>query len=390
MYTLSDHQIDFILNDIRARGVEMEDLQYNLLDHICCIIEKDLETNGDFESFYQKTIRSFYKDALWEIEEETISLLTFKHYYTMKKLMIWSGAFSVFTLAVGIWFKFMYWPGATLALGLGIVFGSLIFLPLLFTLKAKEQQSRKDKIVMVFGALGTIVMCLSFLFKVLHWPHSSTLAYLSAVIMLFVFLPLYFFAGIRKAETKLNTITTSMLVILVYCMLLLTIRTPRLTSFTELNTLQELGISQEILLNEYRMSLNNPALKQQSIQELNDKIFKLCNESKTYIFWRDTGLDTNDTQIREFNYNKRLLCDPFKWDPTIEGKINKLGLLVDHYNYALSNIGNKKLSRIRTIHTILDNVNIGSQNITRASVINQLNQIEMFIFQNTRTLLAMK
>jgi len=39
MYRISDTQIDFILNDIRARGVEMESLQQNLLDHICYIIK---------------------------------------------------------------------------------------------------------------------------------------------------------------------------------------------------------------------------------------------------------------------------------------------------------------------------------------------------------------
>ena len=43
MYALSDQQIDFILNDIKIRGVETEDLQLNLLDHICCIIECELE-----------------------------------------------------------------------------------------------------------------------------------------------------------------------------------------------------------------------------------------------------------------------------------------------------------------------------------------------------------
>ena len=71
MYCINDKQIDHILDDIRRRGVEMEDLQYNLLDHICCIVEQNLKENGDFKQFYQNTIRTFYKDALWEIEEET-------------------------------------------------------------------------------------------------------------------------------------------------------------------------------------------------------------------------------------------------------------------------------------------------------------------------------
>ncbi len=61
MYILSEQQIDFILNDIKIRGVEMEDLQLNLLDHICCIVEYELEPGGNFEHFYQKTIPRFFK-----------------------------------------------------------------------------------------------------------------------------------------------------------------------------------------------------------------------------------------------------------------------------------------------------------------------------------------
>ena len=63
MYALSEKQIDFILNDIKIRGVEMEDLQLNLLDHVCCIIECEFEPEGDFEDFYHKTISKFFKKA---------------------------------------------------------------------------------------------------------------------------------------------------------------------------------------------------------------------------------------------------------------------------------------------------------------------------------------
>jgi len=132
MYCLSEKQIDYILNDIRARGVELESLQLNLHDHICCIIEQNLEENGDFESFYQKTIKTFYKDELWEIEEETLLLLSYKNYYAMKKIMILSGTFSAATMILGIIFKFMHWPGASLFIILGIGTSSLIFLPLLY------------------------------------------------------------------------------------------------------------------------------------------------------------------------------------------------------------------------------------------------------------------
>src|SRR5688572_13284280 len=137
MYCLSEEQIDFISRDIRARGVKMESLQQDLLDHVCCIIEQNLEANGDFEGFYFATIQSFYKQELKEIEDETLFLLTNKNYYAMKKIMLISGAFSALVLSFGILFKFMHWPGTGVLIVSGIALFSLLFLPLLFTLKVK-------------------------------------------------------------------------------------------------------------------------------------------------------------------------------------------------------------------------------------------------------------
>ena len=63
MYKISEQQIEYILNDIRRNGVEIEDMQLNLLDHICCIIEQNLKEGDDFEDFYRKTVKQFCKLA---------------------------------------------------------------------------------------------------------------------------------------------------------------------------------------------------------------------------------------------------------------------------------------------------------------------------------------
>src|ERR1700752_4525564 len=99
MYRLSEEQIEFIRTDIKARGIEMESLQDDLLDHVCCIIEERLEENGDFEKFYSSVIKTFYKTELKEIETETIDLLTNKNYDAMKKVMIMSGRGSAAVLS---------------------------------------------------------------------------------------------------------------------------------------------------------------------------------------------------------------------------------------------------------------------------------------------------
>lgn len=75
MYQLNDHQIDLILSDLRQRGIETESLRLNLLDHICILIEENLEEDGDFSQYYATVIRSFYKQELKELEDEAQLLM---------------------------------------------------------------------------------------------------------------------------------------------------------------------------------------------------------------------------------------------------------------------------------------------------------------------------
>jgi len=213
MYHITDQQVDFILDDIRRRGVEMEDLQYNLLDHICCIIEQNLEADGDFEGFYNQTVVRFYKQQLCEIEEETIRLLTFKNYYGMKKLMMGCGAFSAFAFVVGSFFKVMHWPGAGIILALAFFVFCLLFLPTLFLLKTKESGSGRDRIILGTATLSGILYGISMMFLIMHWPGARIIWLSTLGLTAFVLLPLYFFNGIRKPEAKTNTIVTSIILI---------------------------------------------------------------------------------------------------------------------------------------------------------------------------------
>ena len=79
MICLTDQQVEYILDDIRRNGIETEDLQLNLLDHICCIIEQNMQEGDQFEQVYRETIVQFYETNLKEIEVETQYLLTYKN-----------------------------------------------------------------------------------------------------------------------------------------------------------------------------------------------------------------------------------------------------------------------------------------------------------------------
>jgi hypothetical protein len=96
MYSLNEQQLDFILADIKARGVRLESLQYDLLDHICIIIEHKLEDEEDFQLCYEATIQTFYRQELREIEDETRFLLACRNRLTLSRSQFFLLLFTIF------------------------------------------------------------------------------------------------------------------------------------------------------------------------------------------------------------------------------------------------------------------------------------------------------
>ncbi|HWK02749.1 MAG TPA: hypothetical protein VNS58_03920 [Puia sp.] len=227
MYTISDQQIDFILNDLHERGITLESLRQNLLDHICILIEEKLEEDGDFRLFYATVIKDFYKQELRELEEETLFLLTHKNNHPMKKAMMLSGAFSVAAFVTGSFFKILHSRLTDFPLFLGFTSFVFLFLPLIFLVKIKETTAKQDKLILASGTIATLFYFFCMLLKFvgpnwtnalgIHWTHWDqiwlTIWLLAFIIALFVFVPAYFFAGISKPETKTNTILITVLLI---------------------------------------------------------------------------------------------------------------------------------------------------------------------------------
>jgi len=210
---LNDEQVQFILKDIRRNGIEIEDLQLSLLDHICCVIEDELSTSISFEEKYHEVLPRFFKKNLSEIQEETNLLLMFKNYYAMKKMMIISGAMSAFGFFIGSMFKIMHWPGASVLMVLAVAGFSFLFLPILFILKSREVKVNREKWTLGIGTIVGILFSISILFKVMHWPGANIMGLTALIGLVFVFLPIHFFGGIRNPETKTNTIVSSVILL---------------------------------------------------------------------------------------------------------------------------------------------------------------------------------
>ena len=382
MHQLNEQQIDYILNDISARGVEMDSLQQNLLDHICCIIENNLEENGDFESFYKKTIQTFYKDALWEIEEETLQLLTHKNYYKMKKIMIYSGTLSVAGFIAGSIFKIMHWPGASAILLLSMLNISLIFLPLLFILKTREVSAMKDKLMIAIGTIFGILFSISSLFKIFHWPGANLMWLFALGILMFIFIPIYFFSGIRTPETKVNTIITSIILISAGGMLFTLTSLKPSTKFYIGKTYNYL--QGEELITRMQLIKNDTTNQNPEMINISKEILENCKKIKEIIIIDGIGIksipkdfETKDIILQELGLGK-------EFDPAATGMemIQKLKKQINLYNTLVNR--NKQLPIDNNIARMekMELIRLSNYNL-----LNSLTEIQLFILQNEKGLM---
>lgn len=380
MYTVTDEQIEYILNDIKKNGIEMEDLQLNLLDHICCILEQEVTSNDDFEHCYQGVIKQFYKRDLSEIEEETKYLLKFKNYYAMKKLMIISGTLSVAAFIAGCIFKTMLWQGASLLLIIGIIMLSFLFLPLLVLLKTKEADSFRSKLVLVLGAIVAILYSLSTLFAMMHWEAATPLWFATVSISIFVLVPTYFFTGIRKPETKVNTIVTTILLVAATGLLFTMLRIRQPLPLQSYSYIQNEQLLRKIQRN---MGSNTAINDNKVVAEINNS----CNNLKGIILNKDIALtaipedmEGKDIVIRERNVYIPATSEAYRL-------LVRLKAAVNIYNTAQAVSENK----IPLSHTVLDIETDKLNSCTNLFVLNSLTQIQLSLASNIQhPVLSMK
>ena len=206
MHNVTDEQVDFILDDLEKRGVITEDVRYNILDHVCCIIENEMSNESDFNEFYEHTIAQFYRKELGEIEEETQVLLTFKHYYAMKRILKISGITSITLILLAVTFKAMHWPGTSIMAVMGLGFFSLVFIPLNIAMKFANDTEKSNRLIMTVGMLAASAATMGVLCKIMHWPFANILMMSSLLVFMILFIPIYFIVNYKNPETKFNTI----------------------------------------------------------------------------------------------------------------------------------------------------------------------------------------
>jgi hypothetical protein len=185
-----DDNYERIKADLLRRGLTYEQLLDDLLDHICCMVEEDMESGKDFESSYSLVLDSIGDTRLAEIQHQTLLNLD-KKFQRMKNFTYIFGLSSAILTILGSFFKRMHWPGAGIMITVGMMLIVLVFLPLYFISSHREQPERKNPVYAIVGYLTIALFLVGATFKIMHWPGAGYMIYISVGFLLIGFIPLY-------------------------------------------------------------------------------------------------------------------------------------------------------------------------------------------------------
>ena len=200
-FELSIANIEFLKQEISNSGLTYSHLRDDLIDHVCCDIETEMQKGLPFEEAYELVNEKIGMGGLERIQHETLYLID-KKYRIMKMTMKISGVIAPIVLAFGTLFKIMHWPAAGILILIGFVVLSFIFLPSAIYVSYKEVSNRTKKWTHFVGFFGTFFLSLSFLCKIMHWPGANILILLGIGLISLVFLPMIM---INKLKDKSNT-----------------------------------------------------------------------------------------------------------------------------------------------------------------------------------------
>ncbi len=189
MYRLKPGDIELIRLDISRQRVTYSHLLDDLVDHVCCDVEAEMDEGLPFTQAYENVRSRIGLNRFKKIQEETLMLID-KNYKSMKTFMKIFGVLAPSLMAVAALFKIQHWPGGGIMMSLGFFFLCFFFLPsAVYVLNAENKTDKKHLFMKLSGLISSVIFLLGILFKLMHWPGAG-IALVTGLIMLgTLFLP---------------------------------------------------------------------------------------------------------------------------------------------------------------------------------------------------------
>lgn len=201
MPELSIQNIERVTRDVKKQEIVFSHLFDELIDHICCDIENEMQDGLTFLEAYSKVKQKMGSRRLKEIQEETLYTIDTK-YRNMKNTMKISGVAGATLFGLAALFKIQHWPGAGFMMSLGALLLTFVFMPSALGVLWKETHN-KNKLFLFISAFFTIgFFIFGILFKVQHWQGAAVVLILSGIFGILFFIPSLLISLFRDQENK--------------------------------------------------------------------------------------------------------------------------------------------------------------------------------------------
>ena len=213
MVEITDRQIELISGEIDQQGLTFVDLKNEILDHICCQIEIEMEQGVTFNEAYRKVRIQMGLKRIRQIQDETLNLIS-KKYRRMKRVMYVMGVAAPLLVIVAAILKIFHWPGGGLVMTVALFVTGMMFLPLFVLSRIRDTRRRAETVPMgmyITGMIAGMLTILGALFKIQHWPGASVALTVGLGSLALIFLPVYATAKIREAREKQTEINKRLL-----------------------------------------------------------------------------------------------------------------------------------------------------------------------------------
>jgi hypothetical protein len=206
MPELSLHHIDQISRDIRRQDITFSHLLEDLIDHVCCDVENEMQAGLNFADAYHRVKNKMGSRRLKEIQEETLYEVDSKYRY-MKRLMKITGVAGTILFGFAAMFKIQHWPGAGYMMFFGALILAFIFLPSALNVLWKETHNRKRLFLFISAFCAGILFISGTLFKIQHWPYAGAILTLAALSGILFFIPALVQSRLSDQENKTKSKT---------------------------------------------------------------------------------------------------------------------------------------------------------------------------------------
>ena len=201
MPELSIQNIERVTRDVKKQEIVFSHLFDELIDHICCDIENEMEEGLTFLEAYSKVKQKIGSRRLKEIQEETLYSIDTKYRY-MKNTMKISGVAGAALFGLATLFKIQHWTGAGFMMSIGALILTFVFMPSALGVLWKETRN-KNKLFLFISAFFTVgFFIFGILFKVQHWQGAAIVMILSGVFGILFFIPSLVISLFRDQQNK--------------------------------------------------------------------------------------------------------------------------------------------------------------------------------------------